>query len=91
MPSRPSFDRYDEAAALEAVQVALTEVGDGSSYVWYRRGGRLSGIVQPTQSFIDTFGRVCRQLIVTLSSEGKSRQTDAIGCRRADGHWVIDG
>jgi surface antigen len=88
---RPWFDRNDEAAALEAVQVALTEVGDGSSYVWYRHGGRLSGIVQPTQSFEDAHGRVCRHLMVTLSAGAYSRRTGAIACRLGDGTWVIDG
>ncbi|MEZ5855928.1 MAG: hypothetical protein R3D67_14725 [Hyphomicrobiaceae bacterium] len=88
---RPWFDRNDEAAALEAVQVALTEVGDGSSYVWYRQGGRLSGIVQPTQSFEDMLGRVCRHINVKLSIGAYSRHTSAIACRTADGSWVIDG
>ncbi len=88
---RPWFDRNDEAAALEAVQVALTEVGDGSSYVWYRQGGRLSGIVQPTQSFEDLLGRVCRHINVKLSIGAYSRNTSAIACRKADGSWVIDG
>ena len=42
------LDEYDEIAALEAIRVALTEVGDGTTYVWHRQHGRLSGIVQPT-------------------------------------------
>ena len=35
--------------------VALTEVGDGGTYVWYRQHGRLSGVVQQT-SEDDLFG-----------------------------------
>ena len=88
---RPWFDRNDEVAALEAVRVALTEVGDGSSYVWYRHGGRLSGIVKPTQSFEDMRGRVCRHLVVTMSASGYSRTASAIACRLPDGTWTIDG
>jgi hypothetical protein len=87
----PRFDRKDEAAALEAIQVALTQVGDGSSYVWYRHGGRLSGVIQPTQSFKDPLGRVCRHLVVTLSAEGRSARTDAIACRQFHGGWIVDG
>lgn len=88
---RPLFDHKDEAAALEALHVALTEVGDGSSYVWYRHGGRLSGVVQPTQSFKDTVGRVCRHIVVTLSDANRQKRTEGIACRLADGAWELDG
>jgi len=89
--TRPLFDWKDEAAALEAVQVALTEVGDGSTYVWYRHGGRLSGQVRPTQSFKDTFGRVCRHIVVTLTDANRSRHMEGIACRLAGGDWQLDG
>ncbi|MGE0702063.1 MAG: RT0821/Lpp0805 family surface protein [Hyphomicrobiaceae bacterium] len=88
---KPLYDARDEAAALEAVQVALTEVGDGSTYVWYRHGGRLSGLVQPTQSFEDALGRVCRHIVVTLNDASRSRRAEGIACRLADGHWQLDG
>lgn len=88
---RPLLDARDEAAALEAVQVALTEVGDGSTYVWYRHGGRLSGLVQPTQSFKDALGRVCRHIVVTLNDASRSRRTEGIACRLSDGGWELDG
>lgn len=88
---RPRLDARDEAAALEAVQVALSEVGDGSTYVWHRYGGRLSGLVQPTQSFKDIHGRVCRYLVVTLSDTTRQRRTEGIACRLADGVWQLEG
>ena len=47
--------------------MALTEVGDGGSYVWRRSHGRLSGIVQPTASFKDPGGRVCRHIVLTMT------------------------
>jgi surface antigen len=87
----PRFDDKDEIAALDAIRLALTEVGDGSSYVWYRHGGRLSGVVQPTQSFLDTRGRVCRHILVTLSAGGQSSRAGVIACRLSDGNWVLDG
>lgn len=90
-PSWPAFGVHDEIAALEAVRVALTEVGDGSSYVWYRNGGRLSGVVQPTRAFEDTLGRICRHLVVTLSAAGRSSRTNTIACRLPDGTWTLDG
>jgi hypothetical protein len=88
---RPLFDARDEGAALEAVTVALTEVGDGSTYVWYRHGGRLSGLVQPTQTFRDALGRVCRHIVVTLNDSSRSKRTEGIACRLADGGWQLDG
>jgi hypothetical protein len=88
---RPLFDARDEAAALEAVTVALTEVGDGSTYVWYRHGGRLSGLVQPTQTFKDVLGRVCRHIVVTLNDASRSSRTEGIACRLGDGGWELDG
>jgi surface antigen len=88
---RPRLDARDEAAALEAVQVALSEVGDGSTYVWHRYGGRLSGLVQPTQSFKDVHGRICRHLVVTLSDTSRQRRAEGIACRLADGIWQLEG
>ena len=41
------LDARDEVAALERIQYALSEVGDGSTYVWKRWHGRLSGIDTP--------------------------------------------
>ena len=64
----PKLDEKDEIAALERIQYALSEVGDGKTYVWRRWHGRLSGIVQPTASFKDTSGKVCRHLIVLMTT-----------------------
>ncbi len=61
------LDENDEIAALEAIRVALTEVGDGGTYVWHRQHGRLSGIVQPTASFKDPAGRVCRHIVLIMT------------------------
>jgi hypothetical protein len=85
------LDHSDEAAALEAVQVALSEVGDGASYVWYRRNGRLSGVVHPTNSFKDGAGNVCRHIVLVLASGSYSRRTEGIACRAASGVWQLEG
>lgn len=87
----PYLGARDEAAALEAIQLALTEVGDGSTYVWHRHGGRLSGLVQPTQSFVDALGRVCRHIVLTLNDASRSRRAEGIACRLDDGGWQLDG
>lgn len=85
------LDDADERAALESVQKALTEAGDGATYVWHRAHGRLSGFVQPTRSFKDTDGKICRHIVVVLSSGTRTKQTEGIACRLASGLWQLDG
>lgn len=81
----------DEVAALQALQWALTEVGDGAAFVWHRQHGRLSGLVQPTSSFKDADDRVCRHIVITLTSGGYSRKSEGVACRQADGVWSLEG
>lgn len=94
--SRPKFadlklGEKDEIAALESVQYALTEVGDGATYVWHRHEGHLSGFVQPTTSFKDGSGKVCRHVVVMLSSALRSRKAEGIACRLDGGVWQLEG
>ena len=88
---RPALDRSDEIATLEAIDFALTQIGDGSSYVWHRRNGRLSGIVHPTSSFKDITGQVCRHIVLELSSGDFARRTEGIACRLHTGVWQLEG
>jgi surface antigen len=89
--ARSLLDENDEIAALEAVRVALSEVGDGASYVWHRANGRLSGIVQPTGSFKDLAGRVCRHIILVMSTADHTGKIEGVACRLGDGRWQLDG
>ena len=96
--SKPKFaglqaplDASDERAVLESVQLALTQVADGSSFVWHRSHGRLSGIVRPTASFKDHRGHICRHILVVLNSTDETKKTEAIACRLAAGGWELDG
>lgn len=85
------FDAHDQIAALESVQFALSQVADGSSYVWHRSHGRLSGIVKPTASFKDHRGQVCRHVVVILNGLEETKKTEAIACRLTSGVWELDG
>ena len=87
----PPLDVSDEAATLEAVHLALSELGDGASYVWHRRGGRLSGVINPTTSFKDREGRVCRHLVMTLTAGPHTARTEGVACRMADKSWRLEG
>lgn len=84
------LDETDQIAALETIQFALTQVADGSSYVWHRAHGRLSGIVKPVSSFKDTKGGVCRHAIVVLSSTDETKRTEIVACRLASRIWQIE-
>ncbi|WP_045837789.1 hypothetical protein [Hyphomicrobium sp. 99] len=85
-----ALDRDDEYAALESVQFALTEVADGSSYVWHRAHGRLSGIVKPVSSFKDTRGSVCRHAVVSLTGVDTTKETEIVACRLPTGIWQLE-
>lgn len=85
------LDENDEIAALEAIRVALSEVGDGDTYVWHRRHGRLSGLVQPTASFKDRSGRICRHILLIMTVGTARGRAEGIACRLADGRWQLDG
>jgi surface antigen len=97
-PIKPKFaglgeplDEGDEIAALASVQYALTNVGDGASYVWKRANGRLSGIVHPTSSFRNGEGSVCRHLVVMLTTGFTTRKTEGTACRIEGGRWQLNG
>jgi surface antigen len=81
----------DEVAALEMVQYALSEVGDGKTYVWRRWHGRLSGLVQPSASFKEHDGKVCRHLLVLMTFGSTVRKQEGIACRLPTGRWQLDG
>jgi hypothetical protein len=82
-------DEADEIATLEAIHIALSEVGDGSAYLWYRRQGGLSGLVQPIVSFKDPVGRVCRHILLLVVRGDRSGRAEGTACRLSDGRWDL--
>jgi hypothetical protein len=89
-PNKPLLTEGDEIAALESVQLALTEIADGSSYIWHRNHGRLSGIVKPVSSFKAANGSVCRYAVVVLSSLDITKRTEIVACRLPTGIWQLE-
>lgn len=85
------LDEKDEIAALERVQYALSEVGDGKTYVWRRWHGKLSGLIQPTASFKDPAGKVCRHLVVLMTTGKNTKKQEGIACRLPSGRWQLEG
>jgi hypothetical protein len=92
-PSAPQheLDLGDEIAALERIQFALSEVGDGTTYVWRRWHGRLAGVVHPTTSFKDQSGKVCRHLLLLLTTGKRTSRMEGIACRLPNGRWQLEG
>ncbi len=94
-PSIPGYtapaEPGDAAAALEAVDVALTQASDGATYVWRRHHGRLAGTVRPTSTFRDADGRMCRHIEIQLRLGTYQRRTEGVACRGQDGVWLLEG
>lgn len=89
--ARRQLDDNDALAALESLHFALSEVADGSSYVWHRSHGGLSGVVQIAASFRGPDDRICRRAVVVFTSGSDSERTETIACREASGVWKIEG
>ncbi len=85
------LDESDEIAALESVHLALSRVEDGKTFVWRRSNGRLSGLVNPTSSFRNGDGALCRHIVVLLTTGLVTRKTEGVACRLANGRWRLDG
>lgn len=90
---RDSFrlNEEDEIATLDAIRLALSEIADGSTYVWYRHHGRLNGLVTPTSSFKDGKDRVCRHVLLILSAGTQTGRIEGIACRDELGRWALEG
>jgi surface antigen len=86
-----ALDEKDEIAALERIQYALSEVGDGKTYVWRRWHGKLSGLIQPTTSFKDANGKICRHLVVMMTTGRNTKKQEGIACRLPSGRWQLEG
>ncbi len=88
---RARLDRSDRAMALNALQEALSELGDGASLVWQRPSRALTGVIKPVSAFRDDVGRVCRHLTYWLSVGPYVKQVEGTACRESDGQWSLAG
>jgi surface antigen len=88
---RSRLDGSDRALALNALQVALTELSDGSTLVWRRQSRALTGVIKPVSAFRDDEGRVCRHLTYSLSLGTYVKEVEGIACRGPDGNWSLEG
>ncbi len=82
--------KSDYVAALQAIHHALSEVGDGKTYIW-RSTRVLRGKIRPTNVFRDTDNRLCRHVIYTLFVGKYSETIEGIACRSLNGRWSLSG
>ncbi|MEO0793221.1 MAG: hypothetical protein AAFY27_11845, partial [Pseudomonadota bacterium] len=83
------FSSQARRQALEAVQTVLSEVEDGSTYVWFRQNTDLTGLFKPVRSFADAGGRICRQLRITLMAGPVTKTVEGTACRMPSGIWNL--
>jgi 17 kDa outer membrane surface antigen len=81
----------DRIVALKALELALTELGDGTTLVWQRPGRGLVGRVKPVSAFRDAKGRLCRTVVYALALGGYQREIEGVACREQDGSWSLAG
>jgi surface antigen len=88
---RAQLDASDRAVALNALQVALNELGDGASLLWRRRSRGLTGVIKAVSAFRDDAGRVCRHVSYSLSLGTYAREVEGVACRESNGSWSLAG
>jgi surface antigen len=85
------LDRSDRTAALQALELALSELGDGVTLVWQRPERALTGRIKPVSAFRDDQGRVCRHVVYSLALGPYRREIEGVACREPDGSWSLSG
>lgn len=85
------LDRSDRVAALQALELALCELGDGVTLVWQRPERALTGRIRPVSAFRDDRGRICRHVVYSLALGAFQRQVEGVACRESDGSWSLTG
>jgi surface antigen len=88
---KSSLDHSDRTVALQALQMALTELGDGATLSWRRPATQISGRIKPVSAFRDDQGRICRHVIYQLALGAYEKKIEGVACRDGDGHWSISG
>jgi surface antigen len=85
------LDASDRLAAKQALELALSELGDGVTLVWQRPERHLEGRIKPVSAFRDDRGRVCRHVVYSLTLGTYQRQIEGVACREPNGSWSLSG
>jgi surface antigen len=85
------LDQSDRLAARQALELALSELGDGVTLVWQRPERKLEGRIKPVSAFRDDRGRICRHVVYSLTLGPYQRQVEGVACREPNGSWSLSG
>jgi surface antigen len=85
------LDASDRLAAMQALELALSELGDGVTLVWQRAERHLEGRIKPVSAFRDDRGRICRHVLYSLTLGNYRRQIEGVACREPNGSWSLSG
>jgi surface antigen len=88
---RSKLDKSDRDVAFKALEIALTQLGDGATLVWKRPKSGLSGIIKTISAFRDDEGRICRKVSYAITLGTYEREVAGTACRDGDGSWTLDG
>jgi len=86
---RSRLDQKDHVVAMRALQLALTQVEDGGTFLWQKKSRALKGMIKPSNAFRNASGAVCRHVIYALSLGRYLKQIEGIACRQNDGRWQL--
>jgi len=85
------LDGSDRRAAMQALDLALSELADGMTLVWQRPERALAGRIKAISAFRDDRGRICRHVLYSLTLGAYQRQIEGVACKEADGSWSLSG
>jgi len=83
------LDEGDQVTALHALQIALSQIGDGATFAWKKNNKDLKGVIKPTAVFRNSDGQICRHVIYALALGPYRKQIEFIACREAGGRWRL--
>lgn len=79
----------DGFAALYALQIALSRVGDGQTYIWGRPKRQLRALITPISSYRSKSGNICREIMVSLTLGSYLKRIKTTACRAKDRSWQL--
>ena len=86
---RSKLDNTDRVIAMRALQLALSQLPDGGTFVWQKKSRSLKGAIKPTRAFRNAEGQVCRHVIYALALGRYTKQIEGIACRLENGRWQL--
>ncbi|MCF6199491.1 MAG: hypothetical protein L3J67_08855 [Hyphomicrobiaceae bacterium] len=89
MQLRSKLRPADEYATLYAMQIALSRVGDGQTFIWSRPKRQLRALITPLSSWRHVNGSICRKISVSLVLGTTLKHMETIACRNKKRVWQM--